>query len=81
PSPNSGLFQIRYYSAPGNTPLPRFVNVYDSKGARVYSQVYSVASPYSRMDVNMTNFQKGIYQVELADRNGVRIKTGRVVIL
>ncbi|RYY46006.1 MAG: T9SS type A sorting domain-containing protein [Chitinophagaceae bacterium] len=81
PSPNSGQFQIRYYSAAGNNPLPRTVNIYDSKGARVYSKTYTVATPYTRMDVDMTRFQKGIYQVELADRTGSRLKTGRVVIL
>jgi len=81
PSPNSGQFQIRYHSANGNNPLPRVVNIYDSKGARVYSKTYTVAVPYSRMDVDMSGFQKGIYQVELADRSGNRLKTGRVVIL
>jgi hypothetical protein len=81
PSPNTGLFQVRYYSAAGNNPLPRTINIYDSKGARVYSKSYSVAVPYTRMDVDMTTFQKGIYQVELTDRSGNRLKTGRVLIL
>ena len=81
PSPNTGQFQIRYHSAAGNNPLPRIVNIYDSKGARVYSKTYTVSVPYTRMVVDMSGFQKGIYQVELADRNGKRIKTGRVVIL
>ncbi|RYE21779.1 MAG: hypothetical protein EOP51_14785, partial [Sphingobacteriales bacterium] len=81
PSPNSGQFQVRYYSAAGNNPLPRVVNVYDSKGARVYSKTYNVAGPYSRMDVVMPLGQKGVYQVELTDRSGARLKTGRVVIL
>jgi len=81
PSPNTGVFQVRYYSAAGNNSLPRVLNVYDSKGARVYSRTYSIAVPYSRLDVDMSGFQKGIYQVELADRNGNRLKTGRVVIL
>ena len=81
PSPNSGQFQIRYQSTAGNIALPRVVNVYDSKGARVYSKVYTVGAPYTRMDVDMSAFQKGVYQVELADNNGNRIKTGRVVIL
>ena len=81
PSPNTGQFQVRYYSANGNNPLPRVVNIYDSKGARVYSKTYTVTVPYTRMDVDMSGFQKGIYQVELLDRNGSRLKTGRVVIL
>jgi hypothetical protein len=32
------------------------------------------------MDVDLTNFSKGIYRVELTDTKGVRIKTGSVVI-
>jgi hypothetical protein len=32
------------------------------------------------MDVDMTTFPSGIYTVELTDRSGNRIKTGRVVI-
>ena len=80
PNPNSGQFQIRYHSAAGNSALPRIVNIYDGKGARVYSRTYSIAVPYSRLDVDMSAFQKGIYQVELADKNGNRLKTGRVVI-
>jgi subtilisin-like proprotein convertase family protein len=80
PSPNSGQFQIRYYSAPGNNPLPRFVNIYDSKGARVYSRSYSITQPYSRVDVDMSAYSTGIYHVELADKDGNRIKTGRVLI-
>ena len=80
PSPNSGQFQVRYYSAPGNTPLPRTVNIYDSKGSRVYSRSYSIAAPYSRLDVDLSRFNSGIYQVELTDRNGTRLKTGRVLV-
>jgi subtilisin-like proprotein convertase family protein len=80
PSPNSGQFQIRYYSAPGNNPLPRYVNIYDSKGSRVWSRTYSITQPYSRLDVDMSRYSTGIYQVELADKDGNRIKVGRVLI-
>jgi hypothetical protein len=36
--------------------------------------------PYTRMDVDLKNHGKGIYNVELTDGNGRRLKTGRVVI-
>ena len=81
PSPNTGQFQVRYFSDLGTTQYPRTVNVYDSKGTRVYSRSYSINSPYTRIDVNLINHPKGIYSVELSDYNGNRIKTGRVVIL
>jgi subtilisin-like proprotein convertase family protein len=80
PSPNTGQFQIRYYSAPGNI-LPRMVNIYDAKGARIYSRSYPIGAPYERMDVDLRNHGKGIYMVELADRLGTRIKAGRVIVL
>ncbi|MDB5203721.1 MAG: hypothetical protein JWQ27_3130 [Ferruginibacter sp.] len=80
PSPNSGQFQVRYFSANGNNPLPRKLTIYDGKGARVFSRTYTIAGPYSKMDVDMKNHGKGIYMVELADVQGNRIKTGRVLI-
>lgn len=79
PSPNTGQFQVRYYSST-NDVLPRMLTIYDSKGARVFSKTYTIGRPYERMDVDMRNHGKGIYIVELSDRNGTRLKTGRVVI-
>jgi hypothetical protein len=79
PSPNTGQFQVRYYSGANNV-VPRVLNIYDAKGARVYTKYYTINRPYDRMDVDMRNHGKGIYMVELGDRNGARIKTGRVVI-
>ncbi|MEJ7627620.1 MAG: GEVED domain-containing protein [Ferruginibacter sp.] len=80
PSPNTGQFQIRFNSAAGNTNLSRFVNIYDSKGARIYSRSYPVTVPFERLDVDLRNHGKGVYMVELADRNGARLKAGRVVV-
>jgi len=79
PSPNSGQFQVRYYSANGNA-VPRMLTVYDSKGSRVFTRTYTVASPYTALDVDMSNHATGVYMVELGDRNGRRLKTGRVII-
>ena len=81
PSPNTGQFQVRYYNLNGNAVNPRTLSIYDSKGARVFSRTYNITLPYSRMDVDMSNYSKGIYRVELGDVNGKRIKTGSVVIL
>jgi subtilisin-like proprotein convertase family protein len=81
PSPNTGQFQVRYQSAQGNNTLPRTLNVYDSKGARVYSASYTLNAPYEKMSVDMRNQGKGVYMVELADRFGKRLKTARVIIL
>jgi hypothetical protein len=80
PSPNSGQFQVRFFSGAGNNPLPRIINIYDNKGSRIYTRTYTIAMPYTRMDVDLKNHGKGIYNVELTDGNGRRLKTGRVVI-
>ena len=80
PSPNSGQFQVRFFSGAGNNPLPRTINIYDNKGSRIYTRAYTIAMPYTRMDVDLKNHGKGIYNVELTDGNGRRLKTGRVVI-
>jgi len=80
PSPNSGQFQVRFFSGAGNNPLPRIISIYDNKGSRIYTRTYTIAVPYTRMDVDLKNHGKGIYNVELSDGNGRRLKTGRVVI-
>jgi subtilisin-like proprotein convertase family protein len=80
PSPNSGRFQVRFYSVRGNQ-LVRGLNIYDEKGARVLKQTYSIGKPYDRMDVDLRNHGKGIYRVELVDGNGKRLATGNVVVL
>ncbi len=79
PNPNRGQFQVRYFSDI-SARAPRFINIYDGKGARVFSKSYNVNSPYTRLDVDMKNQAKGIYSVELTDNKGNRIKTGRIAI-
>jgi len=80
PSPNNGVFQVRYYSVKGNE-VPRSLVIYDSKGAKVFTQTYTVGRPYDKMSVNMGTAPTGVYRVELSDRNGKRIATGTVMIV
>ncbi|MBX2934320.1 MAG: proprotein convertase P-domain-containing protein [Ferruginibacter sp.] len=79
PNPTSGQFQVRYYSVANNV-LPRTLTVYDAKGDRVLTQVYNIGRPYDRMDVDMRKYGKGLYWVEIGDRNGNRLTMCRVVI-
>ena len=79
PNPSSGKFQVRYFSVAGNN-TPRTINIYDAKGAKIYSHVYTVNGSYERMDVNLENVNAGIYFVDLWDNNNKRIATGKVVI-
>jgi hypothetical protein len=80
PNPTNGKFQVRYYSVAGNGSLPRGIVVYDAKGERVYNQNYTIGRPYDRMDVDMRAYGKGLYWVEIVDRNGNRLTMCRVVI-
>ena len=79
PNPNSGQFQVRYYSVANNV-LPRSLTIYDAKGDRVFTQFYTIGRPYDRMDVDMRAYGKGLYWVEIGDMNGNRITMCRVVI-
>jgi hypothetical protein len=79
PNPTSGQFQVRYHSVANNI-LPRTLTVYDTKGDRVFTQLYTIGRPYDRMDVDMRAYGKGLYWVEIGDANGNRITMCRVVI-
>ena len=80
PNPtNNGQFNVRYYS--NSNQGGRTINVFDSKGSRVYSNTFTIFGAYTNMPVNLSNLSKGVYTVELAERSGKRIKTGRVLVL
>jgi subtilisin-like proprotein convertase family protein len=81
PNPNSGQFQVRFYSVANNTNLPRGINVYDARGKRVLTQTYSVSAPYQRMDVDLRNQGTGVYWIEVVDVAGNRLGMGRAEVL
>ncbi len=80
PNPSSGEFDVRYYSVLNNSNLPRTVSVYNAAGVRVLTQAYTLGAPYQRMHIDMRKYGKGLYWVEVGDRNGNRITMCRVVI-
>ncbi len=77
PNPNDGQFQVSYYSA---STTSFTMNIFDSKGAMVYSKAYSITTPYQRMDVDIRKNNAGIYRIVLVDRTGKRLATGAVMI-
>jgi hypothetical protein len=81
PTPNSGTFQVRYYSIINNTNLPRGLNIYDARGKRVLVKTYSINAPYARMDVDLRNYGAGVYWVEVTDVSGNRLAIGRTEVL
>ncbi|MEP6711226.1 MAG: GEVED domain-containing protein [Ferruginibacter sp.] len=82
PSPTTGPFQVRYFSTDPLANVPGIINVFDSKGARVLSKTYTlIGNGFTRLDVDLTGYSRGIYRVELMDNKGDRIKTGTVIVL
>ncbi|MFN0081984.1 MAG: choice-of-anchor J domain-containing protein [Ferruginibacter sp.] len=83
PSPNSGQFQVRYFNDVTNNGLvPSVVNVYDSKGARVFSKRYAIGGGYQPLNVDLgASHGRGIYRIDLLTSTGERIKTGTVIVM
>lgn len=77
PNPSAGAFQVRYYTA---TPTEFTLNVYDSKGARVWFKKYDANAIYERMDVDLGKNSAGTYTVEVRSAAGKQLAAGRVVI-
>ena len=81
PNPNTGVFQVRYYSIVNNTNLPRGLNIYDATGKKIATKSYSISAPYARMDVDMRNYGTGVYWLEVVDVVGNRLAMGRVEVI
>ncbi len=77
PVPNNGNFQVRYFN---EGKAPAVVNVFDSKGALVFTQPFSVSQAYQAMNVNLGIHGKGVYRIDVLSSNGNRIKTTSVVV-
>ncbi len=80
PNPNNGQFRLRYYTNNRNFGFLRTVNVYDSKGALVYSKAIPVTAPYSNMDIDIRKAGKGLFLVVLGDDRGKQLAEAKVVV-
>ncbi len=77
PNPNNGQFQISYYNG---TPTKNTILIYDSKGSRILVKTFDITSAYQRMNIDISNRSKGVYNIILYGLNNKKIATGRVVI-
>ena len=80
PNPNSGVFQVRYYSGAVNPGTTRSLVIYGNNGQRVYIKSFTVTAPYSIMDVSAGPLAGGVYVVAVMDSNGKVLATGKVVL-
>lgn len=78
PNPATGIFMVRYYSSTSS--ISRTLNVYDSKGALVYTNVFNVTRSYDQMLVNLNKAASGVYMVELKNSKGETIATSKLRI-
>ena len=79
PSPNDGRFSVSYYnSAGGNT--RQSVTVYDAKGAKVYSKIFTFSGPYQLHDIDIRGKARGVYFIVVGDAYGKKIIDGKVLI-
>ncbi len=79
PNPNNGAFQVRYYSGL-NDRTSKSIAVFDEKGAKVFSQKYSITGPWDRMPVDMRNVAAGTYVITLFDNAGKKIASAPVQV-
>jgi Secretion system C-terminal sorting domain/HYR domain len=77
PNPNSGIFNVSYNNGGANL-TARTLNVYDGKGAIVFSRSYSVNVPFGNMRVDISQHAKGQYYVVLTDSNGKKLASAAV---
>jgi hypothetical protein len=80
PNPNNGQFQVRFNDQLNGVSNPRSMNIYDAKGSRVYRKEFTPAFPFGRMEVDLRQFGKGVYMIDLNNAAGERLQSGRVVV-
>lgn len=79
PNPSGGIFQVRYRSEFGNT-LQRSLVVYNNRGDKIISRNFTQTIPYQKIEVDVRQYGKGIYWVEVREANGNRLGMKRVVV-
>ncbi|MEI8059250.1 MAG: T9SS type A sorting domain-containing protein, partial [Ferruginibacter sp.] len=79
PNPSNGVFQVRFFSDI-NDLKPRWLAIYDSKGAQVFKGKYVMFDAYTAIMVNLSTKSAGIYTIYLMDNNGNKLKSAQILI-
>jgi hypothetical protein len=77
PNPNHGIFTVNYSST--FLYAASMLNVYDSKGAVVYSKTFTAGTVNT--SINISQHAKGIYVVVLKDANGKKLAQEEIRLL
>ena len=80
PNPSNGQFQVRYYQA-GNSTTMRTLNIYDARGARIFTKQYTTSGGYQQMNINI-GFRPspGTYFADLRAQSGKRLASAAIRI-
>jgi subtilisin-like proprotein convertase family protein len=79
PNPSSGNFQVRLYTPP-NAAVARTLMVYNNMGNRIITKPYTQTMAWQQIDVDVRRNGKGVYWIEIVDKDGKRISMSRVLI-
>ncbi|MBL0232450.1 MAG: HYR domain-containing protein [Chitinophagaceae bacterium] len=78
PNPNNGQFQIRFFNTPNETAT---VQVFDSKGAKVYEKANLTSTPYTGMAVDLgPTISSGTYVVTVVNSAGKQVAAKKMVV-
>ncbi|WP_379709922.1 T9SS type A sorting domain-containing protein [Ferruginibacter yonginensis] len=81
PNPtNNGIFNVSYNNG-GSNLTNRTLNVYDSRGARVFTKSYSINVPFGNMQVDISKYARGTYHVILTGSDGKQLGSASVIKL
>ncbi|MBL0145354.1 MAG: hypothetical protein IPP48_05975 [Chitinophagaceae bacterium] len=74
------MFQVRYYSE-ANSSLQLSLTVYNNRGAKIISKIFTQTIPYQKIDIDVRTHGKGIYWIEFRDVSGKRLAINRAMVL
>ncbi|MBU3713631.1 MAG: T9SS type A sorting domain-containing protein, partial [Ferruginibacter sp.] len=79
PNPNKGRFVVRNEVYESNN-KGRTIKMFDSKGALVFSNNYTVSYSYQPMEVVANELSDGLYLLMLTDEKGNVLKSSKLII-
>ncbi len=79
PNPNNGLFWVTFPGTQYNG-KPRYITMYDGKGAKVYEKAFVTSTSYERMEVHAESLSNGVYALVLYNTEGTVLGKGKVLI-
>jgi PKD repeat protein len=71
PNPGNGVFNVKFLSADSKDIL---VNIFDIRGKMIYSDKISSLKKGDIISLDLSNFEKGIYHLELVTKSEVKNK-------